>query len=100
MTALLVYLAGLLLVAAVAWTVARPFFVAVERPIFAEPGVASRWRKRRDEALQAIREAEFDFRLGKLSETDYHDLRNRLEASAVEAIEALELEPPRGGKEA
>jgi hypothetical protein len=87
----LVYCAGLLLIAAVAWTVASPLFASppsllTER----ESPRDERWRKRKEEALAAIREAEFDLHLGKLSDDDYRQLRARLERQALEAIAVLE----------
>lgn len=94
-----IYLAGLALIAAVAWTVARPFFAAAsaggsgtDLRSVPEPPSASveRWRKRRDEALASIRDADFDFQTGKLSETDYRELRARLDRRALEALEALD----------
>ena len=96
MTALVLYLAGLLLVGASAWAVARPFLGALGAADPSRPTDSPRmpWQRRKEEALAAIRDAEFDFQLGKLSETDYRDLRQRLEQSALEAMNVLE----RGGK--
>ena len=87
-----IYLAGLALIAAVSWAVSRPFFVgAVARSSApAEPAGDARWRKRRDEALAAIRDADFDYQTGKLSESDYRDLRARLDRHALEALDALD----------
>lgn len=87
----LVYFAGLLLIAAVAWAVASPLF-APPRPPLAEPESPrdERWRKQKEEALAAIKEAEFDLHLGKLSEHDYRRLRARLEGQALEAMAVLE----------
>ena len=90
-----VYLAGLLLIAAVAWAAASPLL----KPRGASPASAGespgaeRWRRRKDEALAAIRDAEFDLHLGKLSAEDYGELRARLEAQALEAMAEME----RGG---
>lgn len=86
-----IYFTGLILVAAVSWFVATPF-LRTARPegrLVAEPE-KNRWQKRKEEALAAIKEAEFDFHLGKLSESDYHEMRRRLEVQALQAIEALE----------
>ncbi|MGH7819127.1 MAG: hypothetical protein ACREQ9_05080 [Candidatus Binatia bacterium] len=90
---LVIYLAGLVLIAAVSWAVASPFFEEepAERGLPEAPA-GSRWRKQKDEALAAIRDAEFDFHLGKLSETDYREMRRQLEARALEAMRALEGE--------
>jgi hypothetical protein len=87
-----VYLAGLLLIAAVAWAAASPLL----KPRGASPASAGespgseRWRRRKDEALAAIRDAEFDLHLGKLSAEDYGELRARLEAQALEAMAEME----------
>ena len=96
MTSFVLYFAGLLLVGASAWAVARPFLGALDAADPSRPTDSPRtpWQRRKEEALAAIRDAEFDFQLGKLSETDYRDLRQRLEQSALEAMNALE----RGGK--
>ena len=88
---LLVYLAGLSLIAAVSWVVAWPFFRTVPAT---RVGAAERspWEARREYALASLRDAELDFHVGKLSEADYRDLRARLETEALEAIDHLEEE--------
>lgn len=93
---LFIYLSGLLLIGAVAWAAASPLFAASALPAekLQSPEEA-RWRKQKEEALSGIREAEFDFHVGKLSGEDYHGLRARLEAQALEAMAALET-PGRG----
>jgi hypothetical protein len=86
-----VYFAGLLLIAAVAWAAARPLLMpARSRRGVEEDPEEERWRRRKEEALAAIRDAEFDLHLGKLSAEDYRELRVRLEAQAVEAMTELE----------
>ena len=92
MTSFFLYLAGLLLVGASAWAVARPFRGALDAADPSRPTDSPRspWQRRKEEALAAIRDADFDFQLGKLSETDYRDLRERLERSALEAMNALD----------
>jgi len=87
----LVYFTGLVLIAVVAWAVAIPLFASPRTPS-AEPESPrdERWRKQKEEALAAIKEAEFDLRLGKLSDDDYRQLRARLEGQALEAMAVLE----------
>ena len=85
-----VFVAGLLLIAAVAWAAASPLFAPAPAEEAAEAPERGRWRRQKTEALSAIKDAEFDFQLGKLSETDYQQLRARLERQALEAIAALE----------
>ena len=93
-----VYLTGLALIAVVSWFVARPFLEGWEEEDVGASGGGSPdeeenvWRKQKNEALAAIREAEFDFHLGKLSEADYREMRRGLEARALEAMRALEGE--------
>ncbi len=42
-----------------------------------------------------LRELDFDYRSGKLSETDYQALRNTLETEAALVLKQLEAEPPK-----
>jgi hypothetical protein len=87
----LVYVVGLGLIAVVAWAVASPLFaLSFLPPPEPESPREERWRKQKEEALAAIKEAEFDFHLGKLSDQDYRRLRARLEAQALEAMGVLE----------
>ena len=44
----------------------------------------------RERALEAIRELEFDFRMGKLQDDDYEQIRSRYEADAIEVIKKLD----------
>jgi hypothetical protein len=95
MTSIVLYFTGLALVASAAWVVARPFrnSAVSSEMLVADPSTPP-WQRRKDEALAAIREADFDYQLGKLSDADYAAARHRLERQAVEAIDALE----RGGE--
>lgn len=86
-----IYCAGLFLIAAVAWAASSPLFEpSAAEPVDLESPAEERWRRQKEEALTAIKDAEFDYHLGKLSETDYERLRARLEARALEAIDQLE----------
>jgi len=42
--------------------------------------------------LLALRDAEYDYQMGKLDEGDYHSLRSELAAEALAAMEAVERE--------
>ena len=86
------YVAGLAIVVGVAWLIAAPLLrVALAAP---EPGPADperyRLEKERDLAYAAIKEAEFDFQMGKLSAEDYAALRGSYEGRAVAALTALD----------
>lgn len=48
------------------------------------------WEKQKRDALSAIREAELDHQMGKLSPADYEAIRAAQEQRAVEAMKALE----------
>ncbi len=88
-----IYFAGLWLIAAIAWFVARPLLAPVARAEADEESARhERLRRQKREALAGIRDAEFDRELGKLSEDDYGELRARLESQALIAIAELENE--------
>jgi hypothetical protein len=57
------------------------------------------WEKQKHDAYAAIRDAEFDLRMGKLSQTDYERIRSAEEARAVEALQALEGKAGKSGGE-
>ena len=88
---LFIYVAGLALIAGVAWLAAGPLLVPEEAPGTPEESRGhERLRRQKEEALAGIRDAEFDFQLGKLSEEDYQQMRSRLEGEALAAMTELE----------
>jgi hypothetical protein len=88
----LLYLAGLLLIGAIAVFVAFPLFkMAPEGEPLAEPeSQAARWEKQKTDAYAALKEAEFDLQMGKLTPEDYQLLRDKYEARALEALASLD----------
>lgn len=50
-------------------------------------------QEERRRLLRAIRELEFDHQMGKLSESDYKEVRAAYELRAIEVMRALEAEP-------
>lgn len=81
---------GVLMIVAAAAFVALPFFTresSAESPGAASPGQLERQKL---DAYAAIKEADFDHRMGKLSEADCTALRDKYTAQALEAIAALE----------
>jgi rubrerythrin len=88
-------------------TIGGLFFIGV--PLFTDE---SRWKKtppkrpsrqeelqtRKNKALSAIKELEFDYRTGKLSPEDYASLRARYEKEAVESMKLLDGLEQRGKK--
>ncbi len=97
MAASTIYLLGLLL--PIALFAIWPLVVESEQ---IEPAVPedprARLQARKLSAYAAIKEAELDKRIGKLSDADYEDLVARYKDEAVEAIAALEqiADPPAG----
>lgn len=89
---MLVTIVGLVLVLAAAFYVVWPLFAATEREVVASPSDAGATTPEHDkeQALLAIREADFDHRTGKLSDEDYAVLREELEARALSAIAAVD----------
>lgn len=90
----MVTLIGLLLVVAAAAYVALPFLRnqggpgSIELP--ATPEERDRWERQKAEAYSAIKEAELDQQMGKLSDVDFDLIRNKYAAQAVEAMTALD----------
>ena len=86
------YATGLVVVAAVAWAIAAPLLRVAVAPQAVAGGDPERYRleKERDLAYGAIKEAEFDLQMGKLSEEDYAALRRTYEERALTALAALE----------
>jgi len=76
--------------------VARPFLLDPEArdDELDEPNEHERRRielvERRDRALAALKELEFDHRSGKISDEDYRELVGPLRREAAEALRALE----------
>lgn len=50
--------------------------------------------RRKTEAYAALRDAEMDFRMGKLSEVDYEALKAKYTNQAIEALAGLDCLPP------
>jgi hypothetical protein len=89
----LLYVSGLILIGVIAVFVAAPLFKpesAPDSPGAQEEGQATRWEKQKADAYAAIKEAEFDQQMGKLTEEDYRVLREKYEARALEALAQLD----------
>jgi hypothetical protein len=88
-------LGGLLTVLCVLF-VARPLLRSGKDEVASIPGPAEDARvrlfERRDRALAALKELEFDHRTGKVSDEDYGVLVGPLRREAAEALKALESE--------
>jgi len=98
-------LLGLLLVLAAAWWITWPLLSPAGGDAFGSvdsgPGLLAERteiERERDNALAAIREADFDHRLGKLSDADYASLRGDQEERALAAMAAIERATTGGGE--
>jgi len=80
---------AILLTAAVAAFVVWPFFRHKESEAPPEAQL-SPLEKQKFEAYAAIKEAEFDYQMGKLTEGDFNTLRERYSQQALTAIAAIE----------
>lgn len=86
-----IFLLGVALIAVVSFFVAAPLFRArAETAPTPSHGERERWERQKRQALAAIKEAELDYRMGKLSDEDLASMRARFEAQALEAMAALE----------
>ncbi len=89
---MLLYAAGLVVVAIVAVSVAGPLLWPRAHATIGPSTDPERYRleKEKELAYAAIKEAEFDLQMGKLSPEDHALLRERYEARALAALAALE----------
>lgn len=86
---------GLLLVALVIAYVVLPFFSGETDGRLAAPRTVSaperdKLERRKREAYAAIKEVEFDYRVGKLSDADFTAMRNKFMNEALQAIAVLD----------
>jgi rubrerythrin len=86
---------GILLLTAAAAYVVAPFFSAESspRPVAVPPRQSlerDALERQKLDGYTAIKEAEFDLRMGKLSDADFNATRDKYAAQALEAIAALE----------
>jgi len=87
------FLCGLVVILIASLYVVAPLFRPVRAGVTGDDGSErARWERQKRQAFAAIREAEMDHRMGKLSDEDLATLRTRLEAQALAAMAALEKE--------
>jgi hypothetical protein len=88
---LAIFVGGLVVIAAASMFVAGPLFRPMPAGAAAnDAGERERWERQKRQALAAIKEAELDHRMGKLSDEDLAGMRARFEGQALEAMAALE----------
>jgi hypothetical protein len=85
----LVAVLTLVLLAVVMVVVSRPLLVA-RKPEEPEPPKRSELEAEREAKYREIRDAELDYRTGKLSTKDYEAINGALRAEAVEILNKLE----------
>jgi hypothetical protein len=56
----------------------------------------TRWQRQKAEAYAAIKEAEFDHQMGKLTDADFAALQHKYREQALAAIKAMEAEHGEG----
>ena len=86
------FLLALLLL--VALFIARPFLDRKAMLVSREEQILSTWLARRDRVLDALQELDFDFKLGKNPEEDYHLQRTYLLQQGAEVLKHLDALQP------
>jgi len=93
-------LAGILLALAAVWLVLSPLVTHARAPLTDGPDAVAELRELyalRDVAYETLRDLEFDFHAGKISDADYRELADRYRGEAIELvrrIDALTGAPP------
>jgi hypothetical protein len=94
-------IAPLLLVAVIIY-VAYPFLAENSETgaDFEEVGEMEKLLLKKEDAIDILKDIEMDYRMGKLSEPDYEELKARHEHRAVEVLQQIEnaRKPGRTGK--
>jgi hypothetical protein len=92
-------LAGILLALGAAWLVLSPFATRARAPLTDGPDRVAELRELyalRDVAYETLRDLEFDFHAGKISDADYRELTDKYRGEAfdlVRRIDAVEAGP-------
>jgi hypothetical protein len=86
-------LAGILVTLGVCWLVLSPLFLRIGAPLADGPDRLAELRELetlRDVAYETLRDIEFDFHAGKISEADYRELTDRYKAEALHLVRRLD----------
>ncbi len=81
---------GIVMIFAAAAFVAAPLFNSEAAPELVAAPSRSQLERQKLDAYAAIKEAEFDYQMGKLSDADFTALRDKYASQALEAIATLE----------
>src|SRR5574341_2148201 len=79
-----------ILIAGVIAFIAYPLFTPRREEDSPSPNAPETLIAQRDSAYAAIRDLDFDFQLGKLSESDYRTLRERYKARAASVLQQID----------
>jgi hypothetical protein len=90
---LTVVLAALIAVLAIYYAVV-PLLQPGKAPLLVEDDKLAELLGRKDAALQAIKDLEFDYRVGKVSQEDYQRIDQRLRRQAIVLIQQIEKLAP------
>jgi hypothetical protein len=86
-------LAGILLTLAACWLVLAPLLSGRAAPLTDGPDRLAEIREvraLRDVAYEALRDIEFDYHAGKISEADYRELGDRYREEAIALVRRLD----------
>ena len=87
---------ALLLVGVSVFLILQPIIAQQEAPLLESHLEPSEAQFRKRVSLLQLRDAEYEFAMGKLGEEDYHTLRTEISAEALDAIRAEEAEATMG----
>ncbi len=93
------YILVAILVVAVIAFIAYPLFTPSRAKNEPAADALDNWIAQRDSAYDAIRDLDFDYQMGKLSQSDYDALRNKYRARAAAALEQIDAALGREGAE-
>ncbi len=70
--------------------IAYPLFNGTGPETASTPNALDEFIAQRDSAYDAIRDLDFDFQMGKLSQSDYEALRDKYKARAAQALQQID----------
>jgi hypothetical protein len=86
-------LAGILLTLLVAWLVLAPLLTRLAAPLSDGPDRLAELHELetlREVTYETLRDIEFDYHAGKISEADYRDLTDRYKAEALQLVRRID----------
>ena len=86
-------LAGILLTAGACWVILAPLLMRIRAPLADGPDQLAELRELetlREVAYETLRDIEFDFHAGKISEADHRELTDRYKAEALQLLHRID----------